>query len=421
MAKNILYYGPPGTGKTYLLQSLMNDYIDYTIQDEKITNAYVKLSEPWLLITMILLQNQEKMTAVQIQNKIDSLNLTVSINASAKLDEHNIEPAPLSATIRSTPRIFKKVENNFWYVDLIKVHEFMPKFSSEFLDDVQITKRYKFVTFHQSYSYEDFIEGIRPEYVQANNSIDYSPKSGVFKLLCQEASLHSEKEYAIFIDEINRGNISEIFGELISLIEVDKRSGEQGELSVTLPYSKEIFEVPSNVNIYGTMNTADRSINQIDIALRRRFKFIPLLSDSNVIKKELELKNIDANNIEGVDLIQLFEKINTRIELLLDSQYLLGHAMFLKVKNLEDISNLIKNSVIPLFEEYFYDDLQKIQLIFNDLDDDGELKSTAIYKHEMIKVNDNFSYLDTDYMLDDKKHFMASNTISVDSLKQIYE
>ena len=95
------------------------------------------------------------------------------------------------------------------------------------------------------------------------------------------------------------------------------------------------------------MNTADRSINQIDIALRRRFKFIPLLSDSNVIKEELELKNIDANNIEGVDLIQLFEKINTRIELLLDSQYLLGHAMFLKVENLEVISNLIKNSIIP--------------------------------------------------------------------------
>lgn len=421
MAKNILFYGPPGTGKTYLLQSLMNEYIDYTIVDQDIVDAYTSLSEEWLLITMVLIQNHGKMSSVEIQNKVNSLSLGITINVPAKLDEHNLEPAPLSAIIRSVPRIFQKIGTDSWYVDLVRVQQHMPDFFARFLSTAAITKRYKFVTFHQSYSYEDFIEGIRPEYVASTNSIDYSPKPGVFKILCDEAKTHTEKEYAIFIDEINRGNISEIFGELISLIEIDKRAGQTGALSATLPYSKEAFEIPSNVNVYGTMNTADRSIDQIDIALRRRFKFIPMLPDAKVIKSELELQGIDATDISGVDLIQMFEKINSRIELLLDSQHLLGHAMFLGVKTAEDIANVIKNSVVPLFEEYFYDDLQKIQLIFNDLEDDGELKATAIYKHEMIKVNDNFSYVDTDYLLDNKKHFKVSDDINVDSLKQIYE
>ena len=396
MAKNVILYGPPGTGKTYRLQSLMNKYIDYIIDDKQIVNAYHKDSKDWILITLILLQKNGRMKTAEIQSKIDSLILGVSINAASVLDKHNILPAPIPAAVREQPRIFKNMNTNEWYVDFFRVQQTRPDFV------------------------KTFIEGIRPEYVKATNSIDYSPKPGVFKLMCEEAEQHPEKEYAFFIDEINRGNISEIFGELISLIELDKRSGETGALSAVLPYSKTVFTVPSNISIYGTMNTADRSIDQIDIALRRRFKFEPMLPDADIIASELELSSIDANNIEGVDLIKLFNTLNNRIELLLDSQHLLGHALFIGVKNADDIANVIRNSVIPLLEEYFFDDIQKIQLVFNDLNDTGELRDDAIYEHLTLEADSFFSYMG-DYMIDDKKHYHVKETITADIIKHIYE
>ena len=274
MAKNVILYGPPGTGKTYRLQSLMNKYIDYIIDDKQIVNAYHKDSKDWILITLILLQKNGRMKTAEIQSKIDSLILGVSINAASV---HNILPAPIPAAVREQPRIFKNMNTNEWYVDFFRVQQTRPDFVKTFIDSAKISKRYNFVTFHQSYSYEDFIEGIRPEYVKATNSIDYSPKPGVFKLMCEEAEQHPEKEYAFFIDEINRGNISEIFGELISLIELDKRSGETGALSAVLPYSKTVFTVPSNISIYGTMNTADRSQTGRLTSICTKFNFFPFL------------------------------------------------------------------------------------------------------------------------------------------------
>lgn len=420
MAENIIFYGPPGTGKTYLMQSMMNDYIDYGITDDQLKDAYVKESAEWILITMVLLQNHGQMLTSDIQSKIDSLHLGVRINAASELDKHDVDPAPLAGVIRKLPRIFMKVGPGKWYVDFVRVQAARPDFNEKFLKKATVTKRYNFVTFHQSYSYEDFIEGIRPEYVAATKSIDYSPKPGVFKLLCEEAAGHPEKQYAIFIDEINRGNISEIFGELISLIEIDKREGETGALSAILPYSKQVFSVPANINVYGTMNTADRSIDQIDIALRRRFKFSPMRPDSSIIKKEMELQGLDANNIDGVDLVKLVDTINSRIELLLDSQHMLGHALFLKATNLDNLAGVIRNSVIPLLEEYFYDDVQKIQLILNDLEPDGELKTNAIYLHDMLAADSYFSYIG-DYMIDDKKHFKIAENITKEAIEHIYK
>lgn len=420
MAQNYIYYGPPGTGKTYLLQSIMNDYIDYTITDEKLRNAYIASSYNWIIITLILLQNHGRMTTSNIQNVVDRLNLGVNINVAAELELHSISDPPIMEVNRELPRVFFNTNPGEWYVDFVRVQNAKPDFYTSFLSDCPITKRYNFVTFHQSYTYENFIEGIRPEYVPSINGIDYSPKAGVFKELCELAKQSPEKEFAIFIDEINRGNISEIFGELISLIEIDKRDGEPGALSVILPYSKQTFSVPSNINIFGTMNTADRSIDQIDIALRRRFKFIPLLPDDNAIETELRLVGGDAHDIDGIDLIKLFNALNSRIELLLDSQHLLGHALFIKCRTAEDISNVIINSVVPLLEEYFFDDRQKIQLVFNDLDDTGKLRSTAIYRSVTLLIEDNFAYT-ADYVIDDKKRFIVTKNISDQSLKQIYQ
>ncbi len=419
MAENIIYYGPPGTGKTYILQSIMNNYVDYGIADSDITGSYIIESTDWIPIAMVLLQNQGKMTTADIQKKIDSLYLGVSLDAAVILEKHSIEESLASINYREQPRIFFPTNPGEWYVDLARIISHRADFLDRFIKKKNIKKRYEFVTFHQSYAYEDFVEGIRPEYVPASNSIDYSPKDGVFKLLCERAINHPEKNYALFIDEINRGNISEIFGELISLIELDKRLGEAGALEVKLPYSKTSLSIPRNISIYGTMNTTDRSLAQIDNALRRRFKFIAMTPSTEVVEKELRLQGIDSHNIGGVDLIKLINTLNARIELLLDAEHLIGHAFFMKCKNIEDISNVICHSVIPLLEEYFYDDLQKIQIIFSDLDEDGNLRDTAIYKHSILRGSDFFPYTG-DYLIEDRKKFTAPKSIDKNSLLQIY-
>ena len=152
MAKNVILYGPPGTGKTYRLQSLMNKYIDYIIDDKQIVNAYHKDSKDWILITLILLQKNGRMKTAEIQSKIDSLILGVSINAASVLDKHNILPAPIPAAVREQPRIFKNMNTNEWYVDFFRVQQTRPDFVKTFIDSAKISKRYNFVTFHQSYS-----------------------------------------------------------------------------------------------------------------------------------------------------------------------------------------------------------------------------------------------------------------------------
>lgn len=157
--------------------------------------------------------------------------------------------------------------------------------------------------------------------------------------------------HVLIIDEINRGNVSQIFGELITLIEEGKRIGNPEELQIILPYSKEKFGVPSNLFIIGTMNTADRSVEALDTALRRRFSFVEMMPDVSVVEKE----NFDENYPRA----EVMQKINDRIELLLDRNYTLGHSYFLK----EDFKASFKNEIIPLLQEFFYSDFGKIGLI----------------------------------------------------------
>ncbi|HEF2347605.1 TPA: McrB family protein [Campylobacter coli] len=164
------------------------------------------------------------------------------------------------------------------------------------------------------------------------------------------------KSYIIIIDEINRGNVSKIFGELITLIEPSKRIGEKEELKVTLPYSGKEFGVPKNVYIIGTMNTADRSITSLDTALRRRFEFIEMMPDVSKLSMDCE----------GINLQELLKAINTRIEYLLDREKTIGHAFFISVENLEDLKKVFKNKIIPLLQEYFYNDYALISAVLND-------------------------------------------------------
>ena len=173
----------------------------------------------------------------------------------------------------------------------------------------------------------------------------------------------NEKPYVFIIDEINRGNISKIFGELITLIESTKRAGLEEAASAILPYSGKTFSVPSNVYILGTMNTADRSIALMDTALWRRFQFIEMMPDSDVLRK------IHADKVEDLDVAAMLDKINERITFLYDREHTIGHAFFTGLKDdasLSKLQSIFEKSVIPLLQEYFYEDYQKIQLVLGD-------------------------------------------------------
>lgn len=328
----------------------------------------------------------------------------------------------------------------------------------------------QFVTFHQSYSYEEFVEGIKPS-VNGGN-VEYDIEDGIFKKLCLKAiekksfknfdeiykdfiddvteagnslelkslkqgkpftvkinsngscvaipktaiatemtvtkkvirnfiengivddwktyttaiadyivktyKLQTEEEdntsknFVLIIDEINRGNISKIFGELITLIEDSKRIGAKEELRTKLTYSgasgDEMFGVPNNVYIVGTMNSADRSIALIDTALRRRFTFFEYTADSTLLSED----------VEGINLQDLVRMMNSRIEFLLDKDHLLGHAYFINVATKNDLCSAFRNKVIPLLEEYFYGDYEKIQLVLGDNKEFGKTPDNRI-------------------------------------------
>lgn len=180
----------------------------------------------------------------------------------------------------------------------------------------------------------------------------------------QPASIIPEKvpNFVLIIDEINRGNISQIFGELITLIECDKRAGNKESLDVTLPYSKTEFSIPSNLYLIGTMNTADRSIEALDTALRRRFTFVEIAPKPALIETIGESKG----KIEGIDLVKMLETINNRIEKLLDKDHMIGHSYFLDISDISGLKGAFRNKIIPLLEEYFYGDYGKIGLVLGD-------------------------------------------------------
>jgi len=279
-----------------------------------------------------------------------------------------------------------------------------PKYTEVFITEP------KFITFHQSFSYEEFIEGLTAE--TKNGEVNYNIKDGIFKKLCMSAfnslleSIGSEKtweagvvpeldddekkkieeilekddcpRYYIVIDEINRGNISKIFGELITLLEKDKRIGAVNELIVELPYSRERFGVPPNLYVIGTMNSTDRSIALIDTALRRRFSFMELEPEDKWI----------LDDVDGIQLKNIFNHINNKIEILKDRDHRIGHSYLMNVNNIDKLKKAWFSEIIPLLQEHFYNEPEKLLEIlgseFVDKTDGPELVNTELVSDNKI-------------------------------------
>lgn len=213
----------------------------------------------------------------------------------------------------------------------------------------------EFVTFHQSFAYEEFVEGLKP--IAEDGQVRYDVVDGVFRRICRKAEADPQHQYILVIDEINRANIAKVFGELITLIEDDKRLGQSNALTVMLPYSQERFGVPANLLILGTMNSADRSIALLDLALRRRFTFLEVPANPSLLGDK---------SVKGILLRELLTEINQRIATLLDCDHQIGHSYLWGIEDADDLHFVWYHRILPLLQEYFYGDGERLAAVVGD-------------------------------------------------------
>ncbi|MEE4383502.1 MAG: AAA family ATPase [Pseudomonadales bacterium] len=382
LARNVIYFGPPGTGKTYTISKRMSEYTDQPTDVDRadwllelvgryrwrsvIAAALSLMPEP--VRVHELEQHPLLVAKARERNRTD-----VRSSIRSDLMTHTSpEDTSIGLKDRREPYVFQRNSDHLWSLAPVDLREEDPEAAS-LLEEwhrgpggvSRPVHRYRLVTFHPSYSYEDFVIGLRPTAPSDESSpVGFELVPGTFMQICAAARSNPGKRYALFIDEINRADIARVFGELITLIEPDKRAryGEDGRLisglEVQLPgTSSEAprFGVPANLDIYGTMNTADRSIALLDIALRRRFEF-----------EELPPRYADLDlRIEGVHLGRLLQRINDRLEFLLDREHRIGHAYLMKVGSMDDLRRTFAQQIIPLLQEFFFDDWGRVATVLS--------------------------------------------------------
>jgi len=374
VTRNLILYGPPGTGKTYSV----NKFATFFLGEQLSTPVSVKEQQREILQTLkwhdtiglaMYLQNPRKFFKVLelVENPLIqeywSLTKTQKLNnqiwAILQIHTHP-DVASVKYKNRQPPYLFEKNQQGEWFLTEhgdgyieINLADALNALQQPDKRQPIITDYLKFITFHQSFAYEEFVEGLKPILVEGQ--IQYQVVDGIFKSICRQAQNDPEHRYLIIIDEINRANIAKVFGEMITLIEDDKRLGEDNEIKIRLPYSQDEFGVPENLYILGTMNTSDRSIALLDIALRRRFTFVELMPNPMLLGK-----------VEGVDLKILLTRINQRITVLFGREYQIGHSYFINVKDVDQLHFAWYHRVIPLLQEYFYDDAERLRIVLGD-------------------------------------------------------
>lgn len=393
--RNLIFFGPPGTGKTRaLLEEILPCYTDDPEMEpteqrlERITSEL-----GWFdVIAAVLIDTGGEPRRVPEIRKHRFVEAKLRSSAAAKnlnqliwgvLQTHTVLESNTVNTNqerRIEPLVFVKATDSRWSLvsawkqaapELIDVHHDLTKAEP---GSTRPVERYELVTFHPSYSYEDFVEGLRPVNVERDDgttATEILPRDGALKRICRRAKDDPDHRYALVIDEVNRGNIAKIFGELITLIEPDKRVqyeegirlGSNG-VEVVLPCTGDKFGVPDNLDIYGTMNTADRSIALVDIALRRRFIFRELLPNPDVIEGSDGEGLIDGDDEGGpINLRFLLRVMNARLALLRGRDACIGHAYFTRVKDIDGLRATFRDSIIPLLQEYFYEDWEGISRV----------------------------------------------------------
>lgn len=513
-AKNLIYYGPPGTGKTYISME----------KAVEICDGVVPVARPELVKRFKVLQSNNRISFVTFHQSYSYEDFVEGIRPVLNTDENDAESSNAQVRYECREGVFKKIctmakssgitsqsfydfdetNNSVWKMSLgntldpdqadvydtciennwialgygqeldysgcddrkavkSKLQEIQPEIKE---NDYNITSvdNFKnhiktgdliivssgnlyFRAIGKVVGEYQYLEGDRYNQIRSvewlvvydenqphekiiNNRFSqmtlYHLKPKVLKMEALKRLLTKQEEtepenYVLIIDEINRGNIAKIFGELISLLELDKRLGGENELSSTLPYSGIEFGVPNNVYVIGTMNTADRSIGLLDTALRRRFEFVELMPDINKIDGNDDIGNIPDGQGGSIDLRAFLSAINQRITFLLNRDMTIGHAYLINVRSFDELKHVLIQQIIPLLQEYFYEDWHRIQLVMRDIKNKDEKREPQIIRHVSILELDVLGFDHDDYQDDFEYSVVSESEVTPEMIRKVYE
>lgn len=402
---NQILYGPPGTGKTYhtidrALEILGIDCKDKTREERKeLFEAYKQKGQIEFVTFHQNYSYEEFVEGIKPNEKEGAITYKtksgVFKNIATKALEAIFQQTSLSRIFYEYMFSFIKLQNKEIEIEKTKFHfdntEQAIICGKDFKVDYDTLVNFFNNQYIKNYPSYEALKKHYDNHFKKYTQIEFFQKMQTERFYDAISRIVKNPEipnlpYILIIDEINRGNISKIFGELITLIEPSKRIGENEELRVVLPYSgsntkedesKELFGVPSNLYIIGTMNTADRSITSIDTALRRRFEFEEMMPNPS----KLKILEVEGENEEGkteINLKEMLKAINERIEYLYGREKTIGHAYLIEVDSLQSLKNNFQNKIIPLLQEYFYNDYEAINAVLND---NGMIRNNQDFKY----------------------------------------